>query len=157
MVTGIDLVDWQVQLQVPGLSPPNLTKSAYTPSGWAIEARINAEVPSRDFAPSSGILGHVAWPSGEPMLLDFITPFGGPVVIMHQHTAAIHEASKRLPSASFSYCSHISAASTATMICRRACTRVGSTVPDVDNLLLCLRRCQSGYLGRDWNRAVAIL
>ncbi|CAL5223800.1 g6371 [Coccomyxa viridis] len=63
MVTGIDLVDWQVQLQVPGLSPPNLTKSAYTPSGWAIEARINAEVPSRDFAPSSGILGHVAWPS----------------------------------------------------------------------------------------------
>ena len=65
MVTGLDLVDWQLQLQVPGLAPPDLSKPVYEPSGWAIEARINAEEPFKDFAPSSGVLGQVAWPPGE--------------------------------------------------------------------------------------------
>lgn len=65
MVTGLDLVNWQLQLQVPGLAPPDLSKSLYEPSGWAMEARINAEEPFKDFAPSSGVLGQVAWPPGK--------------------------------------------------------------------------------------------
>ena len=66
MVSGLDLVNWQLQLQVPGLTPPDLSsRAAYTPSGWAIEVRINAEDPFRGFAPSSGILGEVHWPPGE--------------------------------------------------------------------------------------------
>ena len=65
MVTGLDLVNWQLQLQVPGLAPPDLSKSVYEPSGWAMEARINAEEPFKDFAPSSGVLGQVAWPPGK--------------------------------------------------------------------------------------------
>ncbi|CAK0782570.1 hypothetical protein CVIRNUC_005782 [Coccomyxa viridis] len=65
MVSGLDLVNWQLQLQVPGLTPPDLSsRAAYTPSGWAIEVRINAEDPFRGFAPSSGILGEVHWPPG---------------------------------------------------------------------------------------------
>ena len=49
MVSGLDLVNWQLQLQVPGLTPPDLTaKDAYPPSGWAIEVRINAEDPFRN-------------------------------------------------------------------------------------------------------------
>ena len=66
MVSGLDLVNWQLQLQVLGLTPPDLSsRAAYTPSGWAIEVRINAEDPFRGFAPSSGILGEVHWPPGE--------------------------------------------------------------------------------------------
>ena len=75
MVTGLDLVDWQLQLQVPGLAPPDLSKSAYEPSGWAMEARINAEEPFKDFAPSSGVLGQVAWPPGEYALPQSPSPF----------------------------------------------------------------------------------
>lgn len=66
MVSGLDLVNWQLQLQVPGLTPPDLaSRAAYTPDGWAIEVRINAEDPFRNFTPSSGILGQVSWPPGE--------------------------------------------------------------------------------------------
>ncbi len=66
MVSGLDLVNWQLQLQVPGLIPPDLTsKDAYPPSGWAIEVRMNAEDPFKNFGPSSGILGEVSWPPGE--------------------------------------------------------------------------------------------
>lgn len=69
MVSGLDLVNWQLQLQVPGLTPPDLTaKAAYLPTGWAIEVRINAEDPFRNFGPSSGMLGEVVWPPGEVAL-----------------------------------------------------------------------------------------
>jgi urea carboxylase len=65
MVSGLDLVNWQLQLQVPGLHPPDLrAKTMYEPSGWAIEVRLNAEDPFRNFTPSSGILGHVSFPPG---------------------------------------------------------------------------------------------
>ena len=65
MVAGLDLVNWQLQLQVPGLTTPDLSaKAAYTPTGWAIEVRLNAEDPFRNFGPSSGILGEVVWPPG---------------------------------------------------------------------------------------------
>ena len=33
-----------------------------TVTGWAIECRINAEDPFKNFAPSSGTLGTVSWP-----------------------------------------------------------------------------------------------
>ena len=78
MVTGVDLVNWQLQLQVPGMSPPDLTKSAYEANGWAIEARINAETPLRNFAPSSGTLGQAAWPPGESALRRLLDQCGHP-------------------------------------------------------------------------------
>ena len=34
-----------------------------TVTGWAIECRLNAEDPLRNFSPSSGVLGEVAWPA----------------------------------------------------------------------------------------------
>ncbi|KAK9905055.1 hypothetical protein WJX75_008745 [Coccomyxa subellipsoidea] len=65
MVSGLDLVDWQLQLQVPGLTPPDMASaSAIQPEGWAFEVRINAEDPFRNFTPSSGVLGQVVWPPG---------------------------------------------------------------------------------------------
>ncbi|KAK1070058.1 hypothetical protein LTR74_004455 [Friedmanniomyces endolithicus] len=64
MVTGLDLVAWQF-LVAEGRPLP-LTQSEVTARiaarGHAIEARIYAEDPSRDFAPSTGTLVHLRTP-----------------------------------------------------------------------------------------------
>jgi urea carboxylase len=41
-----------------------------TPNGAAIEARVYAEVPFRNFAPSPGLLQAVEWPQGEGVRVD---------------------------------------------------------------------------------------
>ena len=54
MVTGFDLVEWQ--LRVAAGEPLPATQSQIRLNGHAFEARIYAEDPSRDFAPSIGKL-----------------------------------------------------------------------------------------------------
>jgi len=67
-VTGLDLVEWQ--LRVAGGEPLPLTQEQIRLSGHAIEARVCAEDPWRDFLPSAGTLHLADWPHGESLRVD---------------------------------------------------------------------------------------
>ncbi|MFJ1760852.1 acetyl/propionyl/methylcrotonyl-CoA carboxylase subunit alpha [Amycolatopsis sp. NPDC088138] len=69
-VTGIDLI--REQLRVAAGLPLSLTQDEVRPSGVAIECRVNAEDPARDFAPCPG------------ELTEFVPP-GGPFVRVDTH------------------------------------------------------------------------
>ena len=59
-ITGLDLVEWQ--LRVAAGEPLPLRRRSSLDSGHAIEARVYAEDPERDFLPPTGRLTHLAFP-----------------------------------------------------------------------------------------------
>jgi 3-methylcrotonyl-CoA carboxylase alpha subunit len=59
-ITGQDLVEWQ--LRVAAGEPLPLTQEQLSITGHAIEVRIYAEDPARDFLPSIGTLAHLRAP-----------------------------------------------------------------------------------------------
>ncbi len=61
-VTGVDLVEWQ--FRVAAGEPLPLSQDRITLNGWALEARLCAEVPERGFLPSTGRLEHLFLPEG---------------------------------------------------------------------------------------------
>src|SRR5260370_40661799 len=64
MITGIDLVEWQ--FRVAAGEPVPRRREELAISGHAIEARIYAEDPVRDFLPATGVLHHLQMPDGRP-------------------------------------------------------------------------------------------
>ncbi|MEM9938911.1 MAG: biotin carboxylase N-terminal domain-containing protein [Pseudomonadota bacterium] len=60
-ITGEDLVEWQIAVAAGGALPK--PQSEITTYGHAFEARLYAEKPEADFAPSIGDLQHVALPN----------------------------------------------------------------------------------------------
>ena len=67
-VTGIDLVAEQIAIAAgEGL---RLSQSEITWRGHAIECRVNAEDPAREFLPSPGCASAVRWPDGEGIRVD---------------------------------------------------------------------------------------
>ena len=62
MVTGIDIIKEQIWIAFCGETA--LKQSDIKPRGHAIECRINAEDPSKNFQPSPGIIGMCHQPSG---------------------------------------------------------------------------------------------
>lgn len=65
MVTGLDLVQWQISIAEGHPLPlsQDQVHQAIRAHGHAIEARIYAEDPTRDFMPSTGILYHLQTPT----------------------------------------------------------------------------------------------
>ena len=67
-VTGVDIVAEQIAIaEGRGL---RLRQPEVRPSGWALECRVNAEDPARDFQPSPGLAAEVRWPSGPGIRVD---------------------------------------------------------------------------------------
>ena len=62
MVTGIDIVKEQIWIAFSGETA--LNQKDVNPRGHAIECRINAEDPSKNFQPSPGLIGMCHQPSG---------------------------------------------------------------------------------------------
>jgi urea carboxylase len=60
-VTGIDLVEWMIRVAA---EEPLELRSAATVSRCAMQVRLYAEDPARNFRPSSGLLSSVALPAG---------------------------------------------------------------------------------------------
>jgi acetyl-CoA carboxylase biotin carboxylase subunit len=66
--SGIDIVAEQIAIAAG--EPSCVARGAPALAGCAIECRINAEDPARDFAPSPGLVREVVWPSGAGIRVD---------------------------------------------------------------------------------------
>lgn len=89
LIYGVDLVEWMVQLAAGEMAPFAQVRSILQPQGHAIQARIYAENPARDFQPSAGVLNVVRWPlaDGKNLRIDHwvesgsvISPFYDPML-----------------------------------------------------------------------------
>ncbi|MGW0120261.1 acetyl/propionyl/methylcrotonyl-CoA carboxylase subunit alpha [Streptomyces sp. NPDC003327] len=68
LITGLDLVEWQ--LRVAAGEPLDFAQDEVRLDGWAIEARICAEDPSRGFLPSGGTVLALDEPQGNGVRTD---------------------------------------------------------------------------------------
>ncbi|MFI9111331.1 ATP-binding protein [Streptomyces venezuelae] len=68
LITGVDLVEWQ--LRVASGEPLPFAQEDITLDGWAVEARICAEDPSRGFLPSGGTVLALNEPAGDGVRTD---------------------------------------------------------------------------------------
>ncbi|WP_372877589.1 urea carboxylase [Pseudomonas sp.] len=64
-VWGVDLVRWMIELAAGELPPLAELAKTLAPSGHAIQARLYAEDPGRDFQPSPGLLTAVQFPAAD--------------------------------------------------------------------------------------------
>ncbi|MGY5779448.1 acetyl/propionyl/methylcrotonyl-CoA carboxylase subunit alpha [Rhizobium sp. LEGMi135b] len=83
-IAGVDLVEWQ--LRVASGEPLPKSQDELTINGWAFEARIYAEDPSRGFLPATGTLSHLRFPQDDVRIDagvredDTITPHYDPLI-----------------------------------------------------------------------------
>jgi acetyl-CoA carboxylase biotin carboxylase subunit len=68
MVTGVDVV--KEQFRIARGRRMRYTQEDIVPNGWAIECRINAEDPFRNFMPSTGVLTSISSPTGPGVRVD---------------------------------------------------------------------------------------
>ena len=66
LITGVDLVEWQITVANGGKIP--MKQDEIQREGHAIEARLYAEDPEKDFLPSPGVLRHLVFPTATPSL-----------------------------------------------------------------------------------------
>ncbi len=101
-ITGLDIVALQLRVAAGEALP--FQQSDLTIKGWAFEARVYAEDPTKGFLPATGTLDHLAFPSGAvfadaPLRIDsgvragdVVSPWYDPMIakiITHGPTRAI--------------------------------------------------------------------
>ena len=84
LVYGVDIVRWMLALGAGEFEYPN---HALTPKGHAIQARVYAEDPHKQFQPCAGLLSHVLFPNTVGLRIDHwieagmtVTPFFDPLL-----------------------------------------------------------------------------
>ncbi|MFD2642606.1 urea carboxylase [Pseudomonas japonica] len=68
-VWGVDLVRWMIELAAGELAPLERLAAGLQPRGHAIQARLYAEDPGKDFQPSPGLLTAVRFPAADGQAL----------------------------------------------------------------------------------------
>ncbi len=68
MVTGIDLIE--TQIEVAAGERLSFSQEDIKLTGHAIECRINAEIPEKNFRPSPGLITHIHLPGGNGVRVD---------------------------------------------------------------------------------------
>ena len=68
MVTGTDQIIEQIRVAMG--EPLSFSQNDVTPKGHAIECRINAEIPEKNFMPSPGVVKHLHLPAGNGVRVD---------------------------------------------------------------------------------------
>jgi propionyl-CoA carboxylase alpha chain len=86
MVTGLDLVELQLRIADGERLP--LGQKDLSFSGWAMEARICAEDPSREFIPSTGMITRYAEPRGSAVRVDSGVNIGSAISIYYDSMLA---------------------------------------------------------------------
>ena len=86
-VYNIDLVEWMIKLAANELHDLQLLAAGLQEKGHAIEARIYAENPNKDFQPSAGLLSDVSFPVADHLRVDHwletgieVSPFFDPML-----------------------------------------------------------------------------
>ena len=86
-VYGVDLVKWMVQLAASELPELDYLAASLEANGHAIQVRLYAEDPYRNFQPCPGLLSNVSFPHGEGVRIDAwvesgieVSPFFDPMV-----------------------------------------------------------------------------
>jgi len=86
-VFNIDIVKWMVELAAGELESLEKLGSNLKPVGHAIQARVYAEDPNKDFQPSAGLLSEVSFPEKENLRIDHwletgieVSPFFDPLL-----------------------------------------------------------------------------
>ena len=92
-VYGVDLVEWMLRQAAAELPSLATLRRQLDPAGHAVQVRIYAEDPYRDYQPCAGLLSRVEFPSGEGIRIDTwveagleVPPFFDPMlakVIVH--------------------------------------------------------------------------
>ena len=67
-ISGVDIVKWQIRIACQ--VPLNMKQEDIRLQGHAIECRINAEIPEKNFMPSPGVIKHLHLPAGNGVRVD---------------------------------------------------------------------------------------
>ncbi len=69
-VWGVDLVECMVRQTAGAMTPLQAWRETLRPQGHAIQVRVYAEDPGRDFLPSPGLISDLHWPQGHGLRLE---------------------------------------------------------------------------------------